>query len=307
LTGPLVVAIVLSHERPDRTVACLRSLRSSLYPNLEVVVLDTGQAPGSADDIGRAFPGTEIVALEGNRGYAGGNNTGLALALRRRADWALLVNDDVTVAADCLSRLVECGESERRIGMVGPTVHHRDEPRVIQSAGGYLEPDWSASFLAADEPDRGQLREPRDVAWLSGCALLVRLELYEQIGPLDERFFCYWEDVDWCLRAHRYGWRVVHEPAARAWHEGGRTGSAPHPAVAYYTTRNHLLALGKHGAPLRVRLVAARRLGTTLLVWSVRPSLRSRRAARTAMWQGVADFALGRFGERPSTGRGRSE
>lgn len=300
-TLPSVVALVLNHERPDETVQCLRSLESSTYRNLEVLVLDTGHTRSGADEIRQACPGAEVVMLERNLGYTGGNNVGLKLALRRRAAWVLLVNDDVVVDPNCVSRLIESGQSDERIGMVGPTVYNHAEPQSIQTAGGRLGPDWSASFLVPDELELGQYEHPRDVAWLSGSALMVRRELCEQIGILDERFFSYWEEVEWCLRAVRSGWRVVHVPNAKVWHKGGGAAAdadaAPLPAVAYYTTRNHLLGLQTQRAPVRVWLANSRRLAATLISWSVRPKWRSRREARTAMWHGTVDFARQRFGE----------
>ena len=298
-TSPSVVAVVLSHERPDQTVRCLRSLESNTYPNLQVLVLDTGHTRGGAEEIRQACPGAQIVMLERNLGYTGGNNVGLKLALRRRAAWVLLVNDDVVVDPNCVSRLIESGQSDERIGMVGPTVYKQAEPQIIQTAGGRLGPDWSASFLAPGEHDLGQYEYPRDVAWLSGCALMVRRELCEQTGILDERFFLYWEDVEWCLRAIRSGWRVVHAPTAKVWHKGGGVAAdaAPLPAVAYYTTRNHLLGLQTQRAPMRVWWANGRRLAATLISWSVRPKWRSRREARAAMWHGTVDFARRRFGE----------
>jgi GT2 family glycosyltransferase len=297
---PSVVALVLNHERPDETVQCLRSLESSTYPNLDVLVLDTGHTGSDADEIQQACPGAQVVMLERNLGYTGGNNVGLRLALQRQAAWVVLVNDDVVVDPDCVSHLIESAQSDERIGMVGPTVYHHAAPQVIQTAGGCLGPDWSASFLAPDELDVGQYEHPRDVAWLSGCALMVRRELCEQIGILDERFFWYWEDVEWCLRASRSGWRVVQVPTARVWHKGGQAvadEAASASAVAYYTTRNHLLGIQKHRAPIRVWCANGLRLAATLLSWSVRPKWRSRRKSRTAMWHGVVDFARGRVGE----------
>ena len=300
-TLPSVVALVLNHERPDQTVQCLRSLESSTYRNLEVLVLDTGHTRGGADEIRQACPGAQVVLLERNLGYTGGNNVGLKLALRRRAAWILLMNDDVVVDPDCVSRLIESGQSDERIGMVGTDRLQPCRAADHPTAGGRLGPDWSASFLVPDELDLRQFEHPRDVAWLSGCALMVRRELCEQAGILDERFFLYWEDVEWCLRAIRSGWRVVHVPTAKVWHKGGGDAAdadaAPLPAVAYYTTRNHLLGLQTQRAPIRVWLANGRRLAATLISWSVRPKWRSRRRARAAMWQGTIDFARRRFGE----------
>ncbi len=244
-----------------------------------------------------------VHRLARNLGYAGNNNVGLTLALEHGAAWILLLNDDVVVAPDCVERLLEAAAADERIGLLGPTVFEHARPGVVQSAGGALGRDWSARFLGPDEPGWMPAAGPTDVAWLSGCALMARRELCEEVALLDERFFLYWEDVEWCLRARRSGWRVVHVPSATAWHKGGLPADPPPARVAYYTTRNHLLALRKHRAPLRVWLAAVLRLFNTLLGWSLRPGRRSRRAARNAVWNGVVDFALGRFGEAPAARR----
>jgi GT2 family glycosyltransferase len=124
---------------------------------------------------------------------------------------------------------------------------------------------------------------------------MARRAMCEEIGLLDERFFNYWEEVEWCLRAVRRGWRVVHVPAARAWHRDPR----PVPAEAsYYVTRNRLLALAAQRPPLGTWLRVTANLAATLLSWSVRPKWRHLRPHRTAMWHGVLDFARGRVGKR---------
>ncbi len=274
--------------------------RETAPSDLAVVVLDTGFVPGAAAAIGQAFPDVHVATARTESGLCGQQQRRLSLALRRGAAWILLLNDDVVVAPDCVSRLLEAAAADERIGLLGPTVYEHGRPTVVQSAGGTLGKDWSARFLAPGEPGWKLSTEPNDVAWLSGCALMARRELCEQAGLLDERFFSYWEEVEWCLRASRAGWRVVHVPSAKAWHKGGLPVDPPPAHVAYYVTRNHLLALRKHRAPLRVWLANLLRLSATLLSWSLRPKWRSRREARTAMWNGVVDFALGRFGQMPT-------
>jgi GT2 family glycosyltransferase len=293
--APTVTAVVLNHARPEESLRCLASLARSTYPNLSAIVLDTGHVAGAASELRSSFPDVELVELARNLGYAGNNNVGLERAIERGADWIFLLNDDVVVAPDCVARLVAAGAEGSRIGMTGPTVYDREAPTTVQSAGGELTSGWHAAWKSAG--DVGSLNgTPRDVEWLAGCALLVRGELCAEVGLLDQRFFMYWEEVDWCLRAAGRGWRIVHVPGARVWHR--RADRVPPPAFTYYMTRNRLLALRNRYPRARVWLPVAGRLVATLAGRSAGPSWQSTPEHRAAMRHGVVDFVRGRFGER---------
>jgi GT2 family glycosyltransferase len=151
-----------------------------------------------------------------------------------------------------------------------------------------------------NETDHGQYSAVRQVDWVSGCAIMVRRELVEQVGTLDPDYFLYWEETEWCIRANRAGWRIVHVPYAKLWHKGVNREYDPKPYVTYYMTRNYLLTLTKHKAHLFIRLLALGNILRTLLSWSVKPRWRSRRDHRNAMWRGLVDFLYNRFGPIPS-------
>lgn len=297
---PLVVSVILNTNRRDDTLECLHSLRGGDYPNLQTVVLDNASTDGSPLAIPSAFPAVRLIELRENRGYAGNNNVGIRAALDLGAAWVLVLNEDVVLAADAVSRLVEVGEGHGKIGLVGPMVFHSQEPEVIQSAGGMLDRGWRSRHEGQNERDQGQYREPRLVDWVSGCALLARREMIEQVGVLDDRFFYYWEETEWCLRARRAGWRVLTAPASKVWHKGVQRHYHPSPDVTYYSTRNRLLMLDKHGAPMSVWLSASAEIARTLLAWTLRPKWRAMRTHRDAMWQGMTDFLRRRWGMRPA-------
>ncbi|GIV76515.1 glycosyltransferase family 2 protein [Litorilinea aerophila] len=302
---PHVVSVILNTNRREDTLACLASLQANDYPNHTALVLDNASTDGSVEAIRAQFPSVQVLALAENRGYAGNNNVGIAAALAQGADWVFVLNEDTILAPDCLRQLMAVAEGDDTdddtIGIVGPLVLHHDEPTVIQSAGGALGRDWQARHLGQNQPDAGQFREPRPVDWISGCAILVRRAVIEQVGMLDERFFYYWEETEWCLRARRAGWQVVHVPQARLWHKGVQRDYRPSPSVTYYNTRNRLLMMAKHRAPLRAWLIVWFQLVRTLLSWSLRPKWRRvQQEHRTALWRGAFDFLRRRWGMRPA-------
>jgi GT2 family glycosyltransferase len=292
----LVVSVILNTNHRDDTLECLASLAASTYPNHRAIVLDNASNDGSVEAIHAAFPDVRVIALERNLGYAGNNNVGIAAALAQGADWVFVLNEDTALGPDCIAALVEAAERSERTGIVGPMVYHHDEPGVIQSAGGRLSRSWESFHDGQNVADEGQFPEPRRVDWISGCAILVRRAVIEQVGPIDVRYFYYWEETEWCLRAARAGWHVVHVPQARLWHKGVRRDYRPPPTVTYYATRNRLLTLAKHRAPARVWLATCFQIARTLTSWTLRPKWRDMRAHRHALWRGATDFLMRRWG-----------
>jgi hypothetical protein len=263
-------------------------------------VLDNASTDGSVEAIRAAHPDVRLIELAENKGYAGNNNIGIAAALEQGADWVLVLNEDTELAPDCLERLVAAGMSDVHAAFVGPLVYHHSEPELIQSAGVELGAWWESHHIGQDEVDRGQFATMRAVPALSGCALLVRAAAIRDVGLLDERFFYYYEETEWCLRASRHGWLILNEPRARIWHKGVQRDYQPGPSVTYYSTRNHFLMMSKLEAPTGAWSKAWFQNFRTLTSWSVKPRWRHMRPHRDAMWQGTLDFLRGHWGMRPS-------
>lgn len=300
MNQPLVISVILNTNRRDDTLECLRSLQQSSYLNHRAIVLDNHSNDGSLEAIRSNFPKVEIIELAENRGYTGNNNVGIRIALEAQADWVFVLNEDTILDPECLAKLVAVGQSHPNIGMVGPMVYHLAEPTMIQSAGGVLGRGWESVHLGKDEQDAGQFREPHMVSWLTGCALLIRRAVIDQVGMLDERMFIYYEETEWCLRARAAGWRLVHVPEAKLWHKGVQRNYSPSPSFTYYMTRNRFLMLSKHRAPCSVWIIAFGQTLRTLVSWTIKPKWRSMRAHRDAMWSGMFDFLRHQWGVRPS-------
>jgi GT2 family glycosyltransferase len=293
---PRVLAIVLNWRSAGDTIDCITSLRRQSYPDCQVLVVDNGSQDHSADRLRAALPDVELLALDDNLGYAAGNNRGLAHAMRGDYAYAWILNPDTRVAPDTLTMLVDAAESHPRAALLGSKVYMRQAPDRILSAGGVLREGCVADHRGIGEIDAGQFDEVTNVDFVTGCAVLARRRAVETIGVLDERFYLYQEEVDWCRRARDAGFTVLYVPAARVWHPDTLSRDALSPLVTYYIARNTLLFARKH----RLGSVAlARRIGRdalTLLSWSVRPKWRAKRRQRDALARALLDFARGRFG-----------
>lgn len=302
---PLVISVVLNTNRRDDTLECIDSLLNNSYPNQKIIVLDNHSTDGSIPAIREAHPDVQIIRLETNLGYAGNNNVGIRAAIEQGAKWVFVLNEDIILARDCIGQLVEVGEQDRQTGILGPLIYHHDEPQVIQSAGGLLGKYWQSIHIGKNEFDRGQYNRLRAVEWVSGCAILVRRTAIEQAGMLDQDYFIYWEETEWCIRIGRAGWKILSVPQAHVWHKGVQRNYQPKPSFTYYGTRNHLLTLAKHKAPLNARIFTWMQILRTFVAWSILPKWRNKREHRKALWAGVMDHFRCRYGPMPVTIDGR--
>jgi GT2 family glycosyltransferase len=259
-------AVVVGWRAGARAGTAIARLRRE-QPGCEVVFVDN-EASGQPI-------ASEIVALPENRGYAGGANVGLARAFADPAtSHALLLNDDVELAPGALQLLADaCGDD----GCASPVIA---APGADAFAGGVLDA-------------RGFGRHaPGGRDFLTGAALCLPRAAWERVGPLDERLFLYYEDVEWCLRARAAGFALRVEPRAHAEHEGGRsTGGGAGETWAYYSTRNRLWLLQR----MRGRATARREAANT----AARALRRVREPVGRAKLQGVRDWAEGHMGRGP--------
>lgn len=300
MRSPQVAIIVLNWNGGEDTLACLESLRQLDYPNYEIVVVDNGSTDGSAQAIRDAFPDVMMLGTGKNLGFAEGNNVGLRYALAGSADYVLLLNDDTEVASDFISVLVCAVEATPHAGVAGPTIYYFNRPTTIWAAGGTI--DWrrgNSHLMALNEVDEGQYDVVREVDFVTGCALLARREVVDQVGMLDSRFFMYYEEAEWCVRVARAGYKILHVPQAHVWHKIVPTQQSASPRVHYYMTRNRLLFLRSTRAGVRAWLhtLLAEYL-RTLVSWTMRPRWRRMHGPRRAMIQAIYDAWRGHWGQK---------
>ena len=246
---PVVVAVVLNWNNPTDTVDCVKSLKGSTYPNLETVIVDNGSSDDSVTTFRETFPELNVLETGQNLGYAGGNNIGIGHALPRGAAYVFLVNNDVTVAPETVSRLVDAAEQQPEAAATGPLVFWRAEPTRLYAAYGSVDYSEAIVKLRGRNADsHGQFASTMAVDWVLGCAILLRREAVEDVGTFDERFFAYHDEVDWCTRARKKGHTIVLVPTARVWHVGQSSTGGERYASAkrYFVGRNSVLFAKKH-------------------------------------------------------------
>lgn len=213
-------AITVNYKGAKDTAACIESLQQSSAPVSIVVVDNTPDDP----ELGEAlspYEGIKLIRANKNLGFGGGNNLGFEWALSQiSCEFIFIFNNDALVQPDTIAKLEAAMDSHAEFGIVAPRIVYRDHPDLLWYGGG--EVDWLRG--AAITPgilgpcDAPLALEERKVSFASGCAMLVRRELMNQLGGFDERFFMYEEDVELCLRTHELGWKIHYLPSALVLH-----------------------------------------------------------------------------------------
>ncbi len=239
----MVYIIILNWNGVSDTMQCIESCKRLHYSDFRILVVDNGSSDGSEEMIRKQFPDIHLIQTGTNLGFAGGNNLGIRYAQKQGADYIWLLNNDTIVDEKCLDYLVRAAEAEPARGMVGNKIYYHHAPETIWFAGGKvdLEKGGLTHHTGKDCRDNGSYDTPGPAGYITGCSVLVKKEMVEDIGLLDDNYFLYFEDVDWSLRAAQKGWKLFYEPKARLWHrEGAHRKQGYSDTFMYYSIRNRL-------------------------------------------------------------------
>jgi len=243
---PEVTIIILNYNGGEDVLACLESVMQIVHPRCEVFVVDNGSTDGSPDRIADRFPWVKIITTGSNLGFPAGNNIGIK---QSSGEWILLLNDDVVVDREILKDLIAAAEADPQVGIAGPAILYYKEPEKLWSAGGRINLCGFTEHI-----DKGMgleaCRSPHYVDYITGCAMLIKRAVLAKIGLLDEDYFLYFEDADYCARARRAGFKCLYVPSPTVWHKADAewiTG----PMQAYYYMRNGFIFARKNLKGLR--------------------------------------------------------
>jgi GT2 family glycosyltransferase len=250
-TAPDLSIVVVNWNTRDLLANCLASIPGGAATlSYQVVVVDNGSSDGSAELVANQFPGTILLRNAENVGFARANNQGIAAT---QSQYVLLLNSDTVVQPGALLALVCFLDEHPRAGVVAPRLLTPDGSAQSYAFGG----DPTLGYLLARGLNRLLFRRSlhnwatdrtQTADWVSGACMMVRRAAIEQVGPLDQNMFMYFEDSEWCLRIRQAGWQVYYHPQVAVVHLGGRS-LAKNPAArrAYYRSLEYVYA--KHYSP----------------------------------------------------------
>jgi GT2 family glycosyltransferase len=292
-----ICTVILEYQNPKLTLATIASLKKAIVPEgfiNQIVVVDNSPVPDGflAKSLNQDKCIKLITTLQ-NTGFAKGNNLGIKYGLKRGCQYFLLLNNDVLVNRHFLQHLLATGAD-----LVVPKIYFakgyefhktRYQPdelgKVLWFAGAVF--DWDnvySKHIGMDEVDTGQFNQEREIEFANFCCVLIKKEVFKTIGLLDEKYFLYWEDGDFSVRAKQAGFNIIYQPKAIIWHKNSGSSAAGSSLHDYYLTRNRLIFGFKYA-----------RLQTKFAL--VRESLRKLIIGRPGEKQGIIDYCLHRFGK----------
>ena len=251
------------------------------------------------DDYEKLNPNKRMILIKNkdNYGFAGGNNVGIKFALDvLNPDYVLLLNNDAVVNEDFLIEMVKVGESDGKVGAVGPKVYLYSEPNKFQTAGIKIRKNmfnimnvWDYNMIGYGEIDNGQYDVIKEVDSLVGCCILVKTKAINKFGLLDEKFFLYHEESDWLYRISKE-YLMYYTPFSKIWHKySASSGGEYSSTVVYYGTRNSILFAKKHNNFIKYLLFLIWFLGYKSVKTSISFIIRKRCHLLRYYYKGVWD------------------
>jgi len=293
---PHVAILTVTTNASAHLPAYLAAVAAITYPRRSLWVVDNASADGSAALVEQAEPSAKVLRNGTNLGFTGACNRALRLLLEEStADYILFLNDDTEVTPGFIEPLVARAGPHT---LVAPKTYLSGQPGYLDDAVGtfdWMRGTWKHNTLGHRESEADRHPHAVEVANLS--CLLVPIGAFRNAGLLDDAFFVYYDDTDFCRRARRYGYQIQFEPASIVYHRKGATlGGQLSPFGCYYLARNRPYLIRKH-------------LGSGPRFWAFLGYFLGTRAARMALWakagrwdlvcatmRGLRDFALGRMG-----------
>jgi GT2 family glycosyltransferase len=248
LMNSSVAVVLLTCNQKEHTLAALGSIKAGEWRDVTLVLVDNASADDTCPQVCRAFPEVLLIRQTANVGCAAGRNIGIRAALQAEPAFVMLLDNDCLLAPDAIGQMVRAADAAPEAGLFTPKVLWWHKKDLLWGAGGRV--DWERGrtpLIGYNQPDTGQFDQRATVDYAPGGFTMIRAELARTLGAINEQYFIYYEDPDWCIRAGRMGTTCQFVPEARVWHNASQSVGGS-PAFYFYRARNRPLFM-KRNAP----------------------------------------------------------
>lgn len=234
--------ILVNYNGAKYNKECIDSIKNSTYKNYEIIVVDNASKDNSVELLKRDFNDLTIIESKENLGFSGGNNLGIAYALKNNCEFILLLNNDTKIENNMLENMINVSIKNNK-AVISPKIYYYDNKDIIWSAGARMF--WKRGIPAQNginEIDSGKYNMLDEVDIATGCCLLIHKDIVNKVGLLSLDYFLYYEDTDYIMRVREKGFKVLYDPTSVMYHKvSASTGGEESENYIYYNTRNRLI------------------------------------------------------------------
>jgi GT2 family glycosyltransferase len=243
---PLVSIIALNWNTTEVTGDFLRSINEhNSYANIEVIVVDNNSKEDPTQALQQIFPSVKVIRNTENKGFAGGNNTGIKVA---NGDYIFVVNNDTEFTEGLIEGLLDIFAKYPDAGMASPKFHYFFQKGTIEYAG-YSEVNVFTGrngMIGCREKDEGQYNNIQSTSYGHGGAMMIPRKVIEEAGMMPEDFFLYYEEFDWSEKIKKKGYKIYYQPGSLIYHKESMTTGKSSPLKTFYITRNRILFMRRN-------------------------------------------------------------
>ena len=242
-----IAIIIVNWKQYQLTKLCLYSLQKIKYDNYQIILIDNESNPKELKKIKNQFDKIITFPNQKNLGFTGANNIGIEYAIKNDFEYVMLINNDTEVEKNFINPLIEVLEKNQNFGAAQPLILNYYNRDKVWSAGGFLNKFFGYTYV---------IKSPegikKNIDWITGCCFFLRTDVIKKIGLLDEKFFAYYEDVDWSIRIKNAGYDLAFVKSSVVYHHGSKSSKNESnegtlsPFVHYLNIRNHIFLLRKN-------------------------------------------------------------
>lgn len=239
-SDPLVSIIVVNYNTSNEVLDLMASLEQSAYRDYEVILVDNDSPNDDLSLIEAQYPSVRIIISKKNLGFAGANNLGIDAA---KGKYCLFLNPDTCVTPLFLEPLLKTLEQDPKIGLVSPKIKYYDSPELIQYAGTSRMSKYTmrSNSYSKHKEDNPENSSAKFTGYGHGAAMMLPKAVIDDVGKMDENYFLYYEEIDWCERIHKQGYKVYYQADSVVYHKESVSIQKESPLKIFYLSRNRIL------------------------------------------------------------------
>lgn len=247
MNEPKVFIIILNYNSINDTVECIESLNNIDYSNYEIVVVDNSESTECYNLLKNKFNKYEIIRVSENMGYANGNNIGISYALDNKADYICVLNNDVIVEKDFLSKIVKVLNEYKNVGIAGPCICEYKDKSKVQCAGANISL-YTGLTKRVGKGTTYDYKNRKNIAvdFLGGACFICKREVFDKIGLIPENYFLFFEETEFCIKAQKAGYKLLCVYESKIYHKGSSTISKFGGLSYYFLNRNRVVFIKRN-------------------------------------------------------------